>query len=78
MNTERREHLKNLIRHSTDAKLILPNTLLNDETKCSDKITEWRKEIQEALEYLKQDGAGITFTPLDEDHTEIHLTPKEW
>lgn len=76
MNTERNEHLKNLIRHSCDAKLITANSLLNNETKCSERITEIRKEMQEALTYLKKDGVKITLTPYDEDRTLIHLQPK--
>ena len=78
-NTERREHLKNLIRHSTEAELILPNSILNDKTKCDNEIKKIRKEIQEAIEYLKQDDrvGEMTLTPYDEDHTIIHLKAKE-
>ena len=75
-NTERREHLKNLIRHSCYSKLIIPNSLLEDKTHGNDTVNQIRKEIQEALEYLKEDGVKIKLTPYDGYRTIIYLTPK--
>lgn len=52
---ERAEQLKNLIRHSTKAKLTMPNNWFTD-IPCSDRMQEQKKEIREAIEYLKKDG----------------------
>ena len=78
-STKRSEHLKNLIRHSCYSKLIIPNSLLEDKTHGNDTVKQIRKEIKEALEYLKQDDrvGEITLTPYDEYCTIICLKAKE-
>lgn len=53
--TERADYLKALIRHSTQAELKMPLEWF-DNTPCSKGITETRKEIKEAINYLKKDG----------------------
>ena len=71
---QRREHLKNLMRHSCDSTLYIPNSLLGN-TPGDEGIIKIRKEIAEALEFLKHDNIKITITPYD-DYTKIHLKPK--
>ena len=53
--TERANHLKTLIRYSTQAKIIMPPEWFMD-MPCSDRLSKQKKEIKEAIEYLKKDG----------------------
>ena len=65
--TERAEHLKNLIRHSSKAELELTQLWFND-AKCSKRMQEQKKEIHDAIEYLKKDGrTDITIKETEED-----------
>ena len=52
--TERAEHLKALIRHSSQAELKMPRQWF-DDTLCSERMAEQKKEIKEAIEYFKKD-----------------------
>ena len=72
-NEIRREHLKNLIRHSSEATLIIPNSLTNN-TPCCENIKKIREEITEALEFLNQEkNITIITTPYKEEYTKLHL-----
>ena len=53
--TERANHLKTLIRHSSKSELTMPKQWFMD-IPCSDRMSKQKKEIREAIEYLKKDG----------------------
>ena len=51
---ERAEHLKTLIRHSTETELKMTNRWF-DDTPCSERMSETKKDIKKAIEYLEKD-----------------------
>lgn len=53
--TERANHLKTLICHSSKSELTMPYQWFMD-IPCSDRMSKQKKEIREAIEYLKKDG----------------------
>lgn len=55
MTEIRANHLKTLIRHSSKAELTMPKQWFMD-IPCSDRMSKQKKEIREAIEYLKKDG----------------------
>ena len=52
---ERAEHLKTLIRHSTETELKMTSAWF-DDTLCSERMSETKKDIKKAIEYLEKDG----------------------
>ena len=70
--TERANHLKNLIRHSSKSELTMPAPWFIDGP-CSDEMSKQKKEIQEAIEYLKKDGRVDVQIKEGEDYYIIKL-----
>ena len=71
---ERTPFLKELIRWSTKATLLLPSSILNDEI---DKYNKFKK-VRDSLDYLKNDEKVlVTEKEMGNDLTEITLELKE-
>ena len=71
---ERTLFLKELIRWSTKATLLLPSSILNDEI---DKYNKFKK-VRDSLDYLKNDEKVlVTEKEMGNDLTEITLELKE-
>ena len=74
---ERANYLKTLIRYSTQAKLTMPTQWFMD-IPCSDKMYEQKKEIKEAIEYLKKDGRTDIQIKEGEEYYTIKLEAVDW